>query len=669
MASENDIYSPGAAGGSINWAAVAQQEKKNKKPEQKGNFLTNLLPTGGGIGGALAGGAAGAALGSVVPVVGTGIGGLIGAILGGAGGSALGKVGENAAEGEADLGKGVAQEALFGGITSTPLTAGLKVAKGGIQLAKATATGGAKTAAKQSFQEAGQLAIPKMATGLQGKAGQEIADTAIQRGAMSPGVLGRIQNTGLNLKRDVAGTSKVADSFGQETDIVDTLRRNGISGSAANQYKQVDTALGNLSKSIDDELSVITRTVPRGDTLKSIKTRAIDALPDDPTFVKEVDRSISRLDKSGSGDISARELFRFKQDLGNRLSPAFRKLDRGAPLTTKEEAEMVLWRSIDDDITKIAPSVKDMTLDQSRLISARPGLQKSSEKAFGIPILGIKSKAVNRGIQSVQDRLGDAALGGPGVLSRAKRIKGEAVVPPEVADAFGPPVRTTGQGVLGTVARESGLGTRQSLTGIGQPVNDGSILPSEDGDPGSYQLDSPVDAQDNDPFSESNIKNLIQQDLQGNGGKNIANLLKLYETFNSGSSKKELTSSQATRAAAAQNALKDIPLLEDAIASGKLGAAKGIPGAGTAVGRRLLGTENLDAALFNIADNILRARSGAAAPEAEVKRFVDTFLPGAFDSEEAKQLKLERAVRELNGYVNPAAASQGADLQELAAGL
>jgi hypothetical protein len=144
------------------------------------------------------------------------------------------------------------------------------------------------------------------------------------------------------------------------------------------------------------------------------------------------------------------------------------------------------------------------------------------------------------------------------------------------------------------------------------------------------------------------LQALAKGDTQG-----IAAIKSVMDIIGSGSKDKELTSSQATRAAAAKNALNDIPLIEDAIQSGKLGGAKVIPGSGTQIGRRLLGTENLDAALFNIADNILRARSGAAAPEAEVKRFVETFLPSATDSAVAKKNKLERAVRELQGYVNP----------------
>lgn len=123
----------------------------------------------------------------------------------------------------------------------------------------------------------------------------------------------------------------------------------------------------------------------------------------------------------------------------------------------------------------------------------------------------------------------------------------------------------------------------------------------------------------------------------------------------------DLTAAQAKTAASAQNALNDIPLIEQAINSGQLGGAKSLPGANTSIGRRLLGTENLDAALFNIADNILRARSGAATPEPEVKRFAESFLPNPLDSDEAKRQKLQRAVRELESYLNPQAVAAGTE--------
>lgn len=165
----------------------------------------------------------------------------------------------------------------------------------------------------------------------------------------------------------------------------------------------------------------------------------------------------------------------------------------------------------------------------------------------------------------------------------------------------------------------------------------------------------------NNPLAPENLQSSIQQILANGGSIDDATkfigLAEALQKLGGVGQSKPLTASQATRAAAANNALRDIPMIAESIDTGKLGGAKMLPGSGTQIGRRLLGTENLDAALFNIADNILRARTGAAAPEAEVKRFVETFLPSATDSTQAKKDKLARAIRELQGYVNPVEAS------------
>ena len=175
------------------------------------------------------------------------------------------------------------------------------------------------------------------------------------------------------------------------------------------------------------------------------------------------------------------------------------------------------------------------------------------------------------------------------------------------------------------------------------------------------ELSQPNVNMSTDPMAPENLQGSVRQIL-ANGGSiedasKFVGLAEALQKIQGAGQPKPLTASQATRAAAANNALSDIPMIADAIETGKLGGAKVLPGSGTQIGRRILGTENLDAALFNIADNILRARTGAAAPEAEVKRFVDTFLPAATDSAKAKRDKLARAIRELQGYVNPMEAS------------
>lgn len=274
---------------------IDQLKAKNAQSSQpKGNFLTGLIPTGGGIGGALAGGAAGAAIGSAVPVVGTAVGGLLGAILGGAGGSALGKVGQNAVEGEADLGKGVAQEALLGGVTSTPIGAGLKIARAGAKVA----TGLGKKSAGDLIQEAGIQTVgkgtaakygltntpqtskigTKLGSSLENKGNQMIASQTGMTNAQArrAGIDSQVQTfgnvnqrTGLTNLDDMASVSR--GLTGGQDSLLDTLTRASVestNGVQVNDLRKVAQDLIDNKGSLlsDAERKNVLRTVKNAST-------------------------------------------------------------------------------------------------------------------------------------------------------------------------------------------------------------------------------------------------------------------------------------------------------------------------------------------------------------------------------------------------------------------
>ena len=160
-------------------------------PQKKGNFITNLLPSAGGITGGVGGGALGGALAgsAVLPGIGTAAGALIGALAGGAAGGAAGKVAENKLEGNA-LGDGVAKEAGVQGIFSA----------GPIRLAKVLGAAGK--------------------AGVTGK-GVAGALEATNTTAAAPGLIARtLGKQGRNLKADVSGVGKVSDSFTQENQLL-----------------------------------------------------------------------------------------------------------------------------------------------------------------------------------------------------------------------------------------------------------------------------------------------------------------------------------------------------------------------------------------------------------------------------------------------------------------
>lgn len=116
-------WQPRQGFGSDYFSPPKAQNKTPKQTKKKGNFLTSLLPSVGGIGGSAAGAAIGTAL---LPVPGAGT--IAGALIGGALGGGGGKLTENAVEGN-KLSSGVAGEAALNGVLSA----------GPIRLAKLTA--------------------------------------------------------------------------------------------------------------------------------------------------------------------------------------------------------------------------------------------------------------------------------------------------------------------------------------------------------------------------------------------------------------------------------------------------------------------------------------------------------------------------------------------------
>lgn len=422
-------------------------------------------------------------------------------------------------------------------------------------------------------------------------------------------------------------------------------------GKPINQANDAQGVFNNVVGKLDDELEKVNRPL--------IDTEAA-------SIVKNITNKMAS--SKGVGSKMNTDAVKFASDIRSAqdikgLEALRREADdlaytaTGAGKTIAAKQAQVIRDSIDEFVTKLSPEYKAVKGDYSLAKELLDTVSKASKNAKGLelPIRGPLGTSL-----SVGGNLGVGAKNA--VTGFLGKVNKKDTLARDLTGMKGQGSPINGGGILGTIAQQQ---VGRGAADIGNA--EAPVTQTEDFGLTDEPIIAPeVQEEASTPFSQANIQNLILQDLQGNQGKNIANLLKIYEMF--GDKEKEktpLTSSQATRAAAAQNALNDIPLLEDAISSGLLGPAKAIPGAGTAVGRRLLGTENIDAALFNIADNILRARSGAAAPEAEVKRFVDTFLPGPLDSEQAKKFKLERAVRELYGYVNPTAASQGADVQQL----
>jgi hypothetical protein len=249
------------------------------------------------------------------------------------------------------------------------------------------------------------------------------------------------------------------------------------------------------------------------------------------------------------------------------------------------------------------------------------------------------------------------------------RTVGGAGAAPQIGSGLG---KTLGAaGIAGRVGAAGAIGGAVNQLNQPQSLEDTllnqSAVPDTLGtiggpQPGLGQPSQPgMQQASTDPLSPTNLQSSIQAIITNGGtledATKFVSLVEALQKIQSASQPQQakLNATQQETAARAQNALNDLQVLGEAIQSGQLQKTL-VPGSGTALGGRLLGTTDIEAALFNIGDVILRSRTGAQAPESEVKKFVSGFLPRAGESMESQNAKLQRAYRELSGMINPSAA-------------
>lgn len=373
-------------------SSFTNQSQQSKK--KSGNWLTHLIPTLTGTGGAVAGAAAGTA---ILPGIGT----VIGGILGGALGSAGGKVGENAAEGNG-LTQGVGGEALLGGLGG--LIPGGKLissaGRGGVNLLER----GAASTAERAALPAGEQAI----TGAVG----DSADAGVNR----------IVRMGDELRSDARGMNQAGKIFPSQTErntasnVMDSV---GLKGSARNQFRNIDAAIGNLNTKANAILESNTgRTNALDVAQRFVQGAAGDTEATRPAFQDAMNRLtdnlLNRADQQ-TGQLSAKDLYAFKQDVGNQLDSAWKKLQNGTTLSPSEKAYLSVWKNVDNEITQMAPEAKSLTRAQSILMESRPVLDKAQNPT---------TKLFNVVPVSAPTQMLQAAEGGAGRV--LQRIGGKA---------------------------------------------------------------------------------------------------------------------------------------------------------------------------------------------------------------------------------------------------
>ena len=192
--------------------------------------------------------------------------------------------------------------------------------------------------------------------------------------------------------------------------------------------------------------------------------------------------------------------------------------------------------------------------------------------------------------------------------------------------------------------------------------NPALVDPNAVGDTGSISDTMGTDQES--PYSLQAMQADVMRDP-----KNADQYAKIYELMNPATASAKAPSAAAQKQmATAGSGLDSLDTLEQIISEG--GVPKGTVVAGRGLlggaGGRLLGTSAYDAATDNIADSIIRMRTGAAATKEEMRTF-KAQLPQASDSPEVIQQKLNTVRAYLQELAAAPSATSGSDLTELMA--
>jgi hypothetical protein len=433
----------------------------------RGGTATSLISEAGGIAGAAKGAAIGAGLGSVVPGAGTVIGGIAGGIAGGFGGGFLGRALENKVRDDEFR----ISQALGEGVSSG-VAGGVGGAFRGAKAAKLLKDGAKASRASQTASN-------------------------LQRSAMNP---------------QVAPTPFAAN---QQKSILEALKK--VPGT--NASAKLNNLPATFAKSQDDLTKILannSNTIKTSDFGKLVANKAnglSQFVGTDKAYRQALNSELRDLStKIGSKQLSANQLQAIKSNYGSKMTNIFKKVSTGADLNPKEASRFALWSALDDGIIKIAPEAKNLTRFQSQLYKAAPGLLKASQKTAGIPLLGLKSEGVERGLQSAK------YLSGRGIEGASRASIPAGTIPNLATRGLMLPPQEQGQQGM-----EQGFGEQDIMSQLS-----GALGGQDFNQQGMEQFQQPTQQ---GRLTQEDINQAILTDLQATGGKNVQAIQMLAEMY------------------------------------------------------------------------------------------------------------------------------------------
>lgn len=586
---------------------AARNKQKKPAPKKKGGrggFASSLISEGGATGGAVGGAALGT---TVLPGLGTVAGAALGGLLGGLGGSAAEqKVRDNKVDW-----KKAATEGLVSGATSAFVPGGAgKIAAKGLQQ-------GTKSAAQE--KSAAEVLKPS----LMGK---------FKRGAVQASQEGSGLTVGQSVGRGKVLTPDKADEV-QSFITQGAQKYGGIRpGKPIDQARDAQNVYSNVVKTLDDTLNKIDRRLDPQEP-GAIFANAATKVADNPA-VTGTTNTLTKFKAKIEKAKSLKELEAIRREADDLAYTS-----TGAGKSSAAAQSHAVRDAIDDFITPLSPEYKAVKGDYTLSRDALESTSKASKSARGvkIPLIGIEV-----GKQSLSGAKNKAA-------AKLSGLQGGDNSSSSLLSKFKKPA-----------AAQLAVAGASNLNDLTVPQDDAPKLDQ----PALSSVVPETPTVDSAPSQVYTLENLyadMQRDPQ-----NTEEYIATYEALNkaTGSVPDKPLSAEASKVIATANSgLESLNTLTGMIEKGGVPLGTTVPGRGLlgGAGQNLLGTAGFDAAADNVADAMVRARTGAAATKEELALY-RRLLPQAFDPPEVQQQKIEQ-VKNFFAAIANRTGTAGTDMQ------
>jgi len=578
----------------IQQEAIAYQMRKSQTSqtapqEKKGFRASDLLPIAGGIIGGVGGS-------FIAPGAGT--------LIGGGAGSAAGEALRQMLEGEkADIGKVVTEGAL-----------------GAIPVGKVLGPAG-KLISKVGVKTAGKVAETTIAKSAVEKGLLERGATALDEGVRK-----------IRVRPAVGGAQK-------EKAINETLNRLGFKDSAQKQYENLQPAMDKL----EGEIQQIIKANPEVTVLKEdIKSSFLNKLETstrskDLTQTQaqtEVTGYLNDLMKASGGtgkftNINLERLRQLKKLVNQDYGPVNDILERGGALTPRQKVIHVSWSSLDDAVKTASPEMKKVLMDESNLYQAASSLSaaRSNPPTFRVAGTSIPAWATQKGLNVLS-----GGLRTPGRVG--EKLSANTMASEALRQSLAQPGKRIGANLLGIGQKTpEELSPEQSLS---ESLTSSPMIPQA-----QQAVDQAVTQSSYvTGYSPEELYSAYSRAISAGDKASATQLRQMYtdETAyqkTQGGGNKPLPVAAQTQVNLAKSGVRGLTVAEQIYNDDPDILTKQlVPGQWV--------SRKFDSAMFKAVEALLRARSGAAVPETEVKRYLTKYGPIYGDSPDVVKFKFEQ---------------------------